>query len=84
MVRPLISGNSQAISIVERVHQTIGSILRSFKVQYMILDDRNSWDGILVSIMFALRSTVHTTMLYTPAQLVFGRDSIINQRHDIY
>ena len=28
-------------------------------------------------------STAYTTMQYTPAKLVFGRDSIINQCHDI-
>ena len=33
--------------------------------------------------MFALRVTVHTTTQYTPAQLIFGRDSIINRRHEI-
>ena len=27
--------------------------------------------------------TVHTTTQYTPAQLIFGRDSIINRRHEV-
>ena len=49
----------------------------------MVLDDKNPWDGILASTMFALRATVHTTTQYTPAQLIFGRDSIINRRHEI-
>ena len=44
----------------------------------MALDDENPWDGILVFTIFALRAIVHTTKQYTPAQLVFGRDSIIN------
>ena len=49
----------------------------------MVLDDENPWDGILASTMFALRATVHTTTQYTPAQIIFGRDSIINRRHEI-
>ena len=49
----------------------------------MVLDDKNPWDGILGSNKFALRATVHTTTQYTPAQLIFGRDSMINQRDDI-
>ena len=49
----------------------------------MVLDDDNLWDGILASTMFALRATVHTTTQYTPAQLVFGCDSILNQSHDV-
>ena len=68
---------------MEKVHHTIGNILRTFKVQNMVLDDKNPWDSILASTMFVLRATLHTTTQYTPAQLIFGRDSIINQRHDI-
>ena len=48
----------------------------------MVLDDENPWDRILTSTMFALRATVHTTTQHTPAQLVFGRDSILNTRHE--
>ena len=82
-VKPITSRNPQANAILERVHQTIGNILRTFKVQNMVLDDENPWDGILASTMFALRATVHTTTQYTPAQLIFGRDSIINRRHEV-
>ena len=82
-VKQITSRNPQANAILERVHQTIGNILRTFKVQNMVLDDKNPWDGILASTMFALRATVHTTTQYTPAQLIFGRDLIINRRHEI-
>ena len=44
----------------------------------MVLDDKIPWDSILASTMFALRATVYTTTQYTPAQLIFGRGSIIN------
>ena len=82
-VKPITSRNPQANAILERVHQTIGNILRTFKVQNMVLDDKNPWDGILASTMFALRATVHTTTQYTPTQLIFGRDSIINRRLEV-
>ena len=71
MVKPITSRNPQANEILERVHQTIGNILRTFKAQNMVLDNENPWDGILASTMFALRATVHTTTQYTPAQLIF-------------
>ena len=67
--------------MLERENQTNGNILSTFKVQNMVLDVKNQWDGILASTMFALRATVHTTTQYIPAQLIFGRDSIINRRH---
>ena len=47
----------------------------------MVLNAENPWNGILASTMFALRPMVHTTTQYTPAQLLFGRDSILNTRH---
>ena len=49
----------------------------------MVLDNENPWDGILASTMFTLRASAHTTTQYTSAQLTFGRDSIINWRHDV-
>ena len=81
-VRPITTRNPQANAILERVHQTIGNIIRTFKIQNMVLDDDNPWDGILASTMFALRATVHTTTQHTPAQLVFGRDSVLNVQHE--
>ena len=64
------------------MHQSNGNILLTFKVQNMVMDDENPWNGILASTVFALRATLHTTQ-YTPAQLIFGRDSIINWRHNV-
>ena len=63
---------------MERVHQTIGNITRTFKNQQMDLDNENPWEAILSSTMFAIQSIVHTTMQHTPTQLVFGRDAILN------
>ena len=83
MVKPITSRNPQTNATLERVHQTIGNILHIFKVQNMVFDDKNLWDGILASTLFTLRVIVHTTTQYTPAQLIFGRDSIISQRHDM-
>ena len=36
----------------------------------MVLDDENPWGGILASTIFALHTTIHTTIQYIPAQLV--------------
>ena len=40
-VKPTTSMNPQANAILERVHQPIGNILRPFKVQNIVLDDKN-------------------------------------------
>jgi hypothetical protein len=73
---PATVRNPQANAILERIHQTLGNIVRTFQVQDMDLDD--PWSGILAATMFALRSTYHTTTQATAAQLVFGRDAILN------
>ena len=33
--------------------------------------------------MFAIRTTVYTTIQYTPVQLDFGRDLVTNERHHV-
>ena len=64
--------NSQANTIVERVHQTIGNIISTCTIQEMDLDNENPWEGILQSTVFAIQSTVHTSTQHIPSQLVFG------------
>ena len=58
MVTTFTSRNPQASTMLERVHQMIGTTLHNFKVQNMGLD---ICDGMLASTMFVLRATVHTT-----------------------
>ena len=79
--KPITTRNPQGNSILERIHQTIGNIIRTFHVQETVLDNEDPWSGILAATMFATRATVHTTLNNTPCQLVFGRDAILNISH---
>ena len=72
---PITARNPQANAILERIHQTIGNILRTFELQFS--DDNEAIDGVLAATMFAVRATYHTTLRATPSQLVFGRDAIL-------
>ena len=75
--------NPQSNSVLERIHQTLGNIIRTFEIHDnsdMTSDD--SWLGILAATMFALRSTYHTTLQATPVQLVFGRDFVLYIQFD--
>ena len=74
--RPITARNPQANAIIERIHQTIGNILRTFDIEEVDKDD--PWSGILAATMFAVRATYHTTTQATPMQLVFQRDAILN------
>ena len=70
--------NPQSNAIIERAHQTIGNIIRTFEVHKDDDACREAFEGVLSATMFAMRSTYHTTLDATPAQLVFGRDAIMN------
>jgi hypothetical protein len=78
---PITTRNPQANAIVERVHQTIGNIIRTFELHENYLDEDDPWKGILAATAFAIRATYQTTLQKSPGQLVFGRDMIFNIQH---
>ena len=55
----------------------LGDMLRTFELEERDLDPKDPWSGFLSSAAFAIRSTFHTTLEATPAQLVYGRDMIL-------
>eukprot|EP00957_Ditylum_brightwellii_P211803 15366617-Ditylum_brightwellii.AAC.1 len=82
--KPITIRNPQANSIIEKIHQTIGKMIRSFKVHSTDIYDKKPWTGILSAVRCVTRATVHTTMQATPMQLVFGRDNILNVKYEAY
>jgi hypothetical protein len=80
--KPITMRNPQANSILECIYQTIGNMIRSCQVGQLELDEEDPWSGILAAVMFATRATYHTTTQATPAQLVFGRDAILNTKFE--
>eukprot|EP00957_Ditylum_brightwellii_P170122 12949383-Ditylum_brightwellii.AAC.1 len=74
--------NHQANSMIERIHQTIGNIMRLFEVHSTDTNEKDPWTGIPSAIRFATGATVHTTMQATPMQLAFGKDAILNVKHE--
>jgi len=77
-MKPITKRNPQANSMVERCHQTIGNIIRTFTEDFGELDEQRPWFGIIAAAKFACHATVHTTLNASPSQLVFGRDAILN------
>jgi hypothetical protein len=79
--KPITVRNPQASAIVERVHQTIGNIVRTFELENNYLDEEDPWKGIISATAFAIGSTFHATLRKSPGQLVFGRGIILNIKH---
>ena len=77
--KPITTRNPQSNAIIERIHQTIGNIIRIFDVSNIVNND--PWSGILAATMFAVRETYHTTLQASPMHLVFDRDAILNIKH---
>ena len=77
--KPITTRNPHSNVIIERIHQTIGNIIRTFDVSKIVNND--PWSGILAATMFAVRATYHTTLQTSPMQLVFGRYAIFNIKH---
>ena len=64
---------------MERVHQTVHNLIRTLQIRTKDdLDPDFKWSGLLSAVRRAVVSTVHTTLLATPTQLVFGRDALLN------
>jgi hypothetical protein len=51
--KPTTTRNPQANSIIERIHQTIGNMIRTHQVGSADLDENDPWSGILAATMFA-------------------------------
>ena len=77
--KPITTRNPQANAIVERIHQVLGNMLRTFNLEEE--EEEDPWKGILSVVAFAVRSTIHTTMKKTPGQVVFKRHMILNITH---
>ena len=55
--------NPQANAIIERIHQTLGNIIRTFELHQDQEVNRFSWDGILSAAMFCTILVIEVTVL---------------------
>ena len=70
--KPASSGNPQANTIIERIHQVFGNLIRSFNLHDKYVDDADPWMEILAAASLALRAMYHRKKQKSPGQLVFG------------
>jgi hypothetical protein len=78
--RPTTSYNPQGNSIIKRVHQVMGNMLRAFELEERYLDPNNPWDEFIQACVYDIISTYRTTLQASPGQLLgVGRDVI----HDV-
>ena len=74
---PSNSWNPQGNSVLERIHQVFGDMLRTFGLGNVVLDGNEPLQKSLAGTAYAIRSSYNTTQGATPAQMVFGRDMVL-------
>ena len=78
---PTTSRNPQANAICERMHQTVGNVLRTLlhvNPPSTTGQAKELIDEALSTAMHAMRSCIHTTLGGSPGSLVFNRDMFLN------
>ena len=74
--------NPQANAILERIHQVVGSMLKTKDLVNIEFDELDMWSPILASVAYAIRCSHHSTLNATPGQLVFGRDMLLDLKFE--
>ena len=70
-------------AVLERIHQVLGNLVRTFNIQQTYVDKNYPWTGILAAAAFAIFSTTNRPKGYSPGQLIFGCDMIIQIKHRV-
>jgi hypothetical protein len=55
--RPTTYYNPQGNSIIKRVHQVMGNMLRAFELEEIDSDPDNPWDEFIQACAYGIRST---------------------------
>ena len=79
--KPASPGNPQVNANIERIHQVLGNLVRTYNLQETYVDDADPFMGILDTAAFAVQSTYHNKKYKILGQLVFGRDMILTINH---
>ena len=74
--------NPQSNAILERIHQVVGSMLKTKDLVNIEFDELDMWSPILASVAYAVRCSHHSTLNATPGQLVFGRDMLLDLKFE--
>ena len=69
--------------ILERIIQVLGNLVRNFNITQTYVDKGDPWSVILDVSAFSIISTTNSLKVYSPGQLLFGRDMILPMKHKV-
>ena len=76
--KPTSVKNPQANAILERMHQTLATMLRTSEIDMADSVAPSDIDTFLANAAWAIRSTYHTVLKASPGAAIFGRDMLFN------
>ena len=75
--KPTLAYNPQA-NFVERVHLTLGNMLRTCELEDYPFEMEDPWTDIISKCAWAIRSTTHLVLGASPGELIFGRNMLFD------
>ena len=70
-------------AVLERIHQVLGNLVRTFNISQTYVDEDDRWTGILSAASFAILSTTNRQRVYSMGQLIFGLEMILLIKHTV-
>ena len=74
-------GNPTSNELLERIHQILGNLERTYNIKETYVYKYCPWSGILAAALFLILSIENILKGYSSVQLVFSRDMIILIKH---
>jgi hypothetical protein len=76
--KPITIKNPQANAICERVHQVLGTMMRTSEIDMANSVEPADIDIFIDNAAWAIRSTYHTVLKASPGAAIFGRDMLFD------
>jgi hypothetical protein len=76
--KPTTIKNPQANAICERVHQVLGTMMRTSEIDMANSVEPADIDTFINNAAWAIRSTYHTVLKASPGAAIFGRDMLFD------
>ena len=81
--KPITLVNPTYNEILERIHQVLGNLLRTFNITQAYFDRDDPWRDILCAAEFSIHSTKNMLKGYILSQLLFGHTMILSINHEV-